>query len=406
MGWNYGKATVAPKNDTDYYSYCYNNASKKNYCKIFHDSFITGWKLGEAAVISGNLNIFDITSNPFGNRNLEIGGSNILEEYYFSSTPTNYSNLFQDPNTTNILTVNPVYRGLARTNKYMLSLWFQNILKDNLGDKDSIPQAFFVSTSGRIVSDAVGASEKEITDTTNKAYFTSALYTGISLIAYKYSIIGESYKDKITGSVLLNFKSKALVSAGLVASFIMLDIFKYISLTIPEIKSKEESISKEIEVCRTENTSINEDNELCIEGNISNTNDISIINEIFITHDQYPVMLTSIFCIIIASKLSTGKIGSAVSDVRTIFSFSVGKALLTTSLEIAKDYIDLSSLVSIDNLGYASMIATELYLGEVDAAIFHTEAIIGLSIGSTLIENIDNYMALSGLISIDDFDFI
>ncbi len=338
--------------------YCYNKDSKKNYCQIFTKNYVLGWQIASNSVISKTITPFSMVSNPYLNRAIELAMNHLIQESYMPTTPTNYNELYKNFNSTNFI-VSSGYRGLVQTNKYIPNLWTQSIFKESLiGFGKNLPQNMETLIKGSIAPTfgmslffTIGAFENKITEPTNKLYFTGALYTAVATIASQSCITEKSHIDKASGSILLTIQDTALVSAGLISSFVIFEIVKI-----------------------TYNSAINDSTNI-IGKYISYT--YSIYNETLAEFSP-TTKLTVTTAVIIATDLYLGNINVAIANTATMIAFPLAKAIGGTFVEIAEDYSDTAIMIALS---------------------------ASKSIG-TFVETVKNYADFSGLFSINDFDFI
>ena len=302
-------------------NYCYNIKSNKDYCQIFSNNLILGWKTATITVIANTLTPFNIVLHPFLNRAIEVGIFHIIQTSYGPINPTNYYEISQNLNTRNAI-LTPIYQGVAQTNKYIPNIWGQNIIKNYFVNLDSILspnpltliKGILTPLGGMTLFFITGEIEKAITDPMSKFYYTGTLFVGITTIAYQNCISTDSHIDKITGAVLLNFQDTFRVSSGLVLSFAILDT------AIKTYELFENKIEEYKEIF---------------------TNNIKELSATKI--------LTGTAFTIIATEFYLGETKAALLHSGTLISFSLAKAIAVTGVEIAKDYVDFSGLLTIED---------------------------------------------------------
>ena len=349
-------------NNTDIEEYCHNDFLPKNYYEIFKNKLIVGMNLGVATIVTSPINLYDDSVEYPFLRFMEVAESNILEEFYWSTIPTNYS----DFHTPNALVANPLARGMVRTNKFITNIWMKNILinmfMDPINKEDSTLSFIKIcslSIVARTGSEAIIAIEKKLTDPIDKIIYTGSLLTSIFAISLLFSP-DISYKNSINGATYLSSQNIAKVSGGFIASYFVLDTYLYASENIPLYQEVVDSVS--------------------------------VLSR--------SITLAAMSGAIIAHKFSLGERQKAISQMKTMFIFSIAKGVGVTLIEVADDYMGLSKFVSGSiNSGLTSVNKASKIILDYTSESIHS----GLSSVNEAGEFISGYMSLSGLISIDDY---
>lgn len=184
-----------------------------NYHKIFFDNLLFGAKIGQAVIVSCIItkNI-PLNQFPFYNRFLEVGFYNIIQHEYFSSIPL--SN-FKDPIN------NSIYKGTFQSVKWLPNLWTQNYVKEII--PSYLPKSLLIPLSGMTPFFTIGAIEAEIIkNPTTKIVITNSLAAAFAIIPSFYSV-EETIKTS-NGAILLTPKDSVLTQAGLIASYLFMDL--------------------------------------------------------------------------------------------------------------------------------------------------------------------------------------
>ncbi len=319
---------------------CYNPKSQKNYCQIFGDNFVYGWKIGTATLISNSVVIYGfaeytLVQHSFVNRAIEIGIYNTIQQSFAPFKETNYTDISLGLNAYNAVN-NPIYRGMAQSNKFLTNLWSQNELKSSYKDlassfaneEQQLIKGLFITSQGMTRFFMVGEIERKITDPAYKLIYTGTLSVVNIGISSQLSIDGTSEVNLKTGANLLNFKDTMGATVGLIVSFGILDASQNL---MNHIAGPAE-----------------------IEKDVCNNNLFGLEDSSFeLIKEWAPLVTLTVTSIsIIAAEVYSGQIDRAIQHTYTLFAFSAAKAIGVTSIEIAEDYIDLSGIVSIDDFDF------------------------------------------------------
>jgi len=289
----------------------YNNTSNEYYSQIFIKQFITGSKLGFVAAITSPYNPFKIISDPILNRGVGIGESNIVEEFYYPTLPTNYYNFY----TTNALTENLIYRGIARVNKFIYNMWIANSLTNiyinsnspkKLAFAPEIIPKLFIDIAARSGSEVIGAIEKKLPDPVTKFIYTGLVFSSIFTIS---SIFSPDISFKNARGTFLSQQDIAKTAVGFVASYLVLDAY-----LLSEIREETVIFSK-----------------------IAEESSIQIINE-----------------------FQVGVLDTFISLINTVTVFALSKGIGVTLVAVADDNIGLSEFIS-DSIQSSVTLIAETY---------------------------------------------